>query len=825
MKQKKHSEISNSDLLQKLKENVYNKFGRNVTNHFDCVQLSQLIFDKYNIRLGITTLRRFFGIDMSKSNPSIFTLDGISQFAGYKNWFDFVKKNQTIELKARSQLDYEKLMEFSYNSIKVKNIEYFDNIIINEKLHSLIIDFIHSDSYYMPLVTGPGFGKSTSIAKVIKYCFDHKEFNNYEPLLFNADFINSINSIGFDFLKFLMSLVNCGKQTTKDIHINEQTIIIIDSFDVIAVKNKELFNAIIMIIEHTVMKKNNRIKIILLCRHYTYNLINKKSPYLYEFSFLNDYLKMNKLPAENLDRLTNLEHIFILSKYEQLIQLEKFKSWFGNELYNKMQKFVAAECYNDLLQIPIYFNIFLKYCKANNKIPITDIELIKEYIARIVYTSANVESVDKLFAVFINEFGKNDIETFVPRSKIIQSDIIKPKLYTELLFKDFIEEHKNINKSGKINVWVKIKNEKIYNYILSLSYCSADGKVTILIFDYLQKKVKHLYRLINIQRNLLKFAFINGQYDVIFNFKKILKNNFINYKRMSYSSEFYKLLLVIVHCVRFDYKAQRLLTAQFAKDADWQNWFFASLIDYDFFVDFSWSNYKLLLNESSPAMIFLANTMHLHKCILTKDFEQAEEIIKLNDSVNIDFEKFHPHNVGRWLSFKFLYMYISKSGDLNDILELVENYADMYKKSENYGHLVASLYVPFLMVFNNCSMHSLVMQYRQKVKGTHFDDYEAYSVSDYEIVPLLLADAYYGIGEYKKALNSYEQYTDYEYESLITIYKSSVDIKMLLIEQKYDEALQACKYLQLKAKIFKFDCLTDILESKHNQIADLISKE
>lgn len=798
MKQKKHSEFKNADLLQKLKEIVYAKFGRKIVSHYDCVQISIEIMESFGFRLGITTLRRFFNIDTSSSHPSNFTLNCMACYAGFKSWNEFVAKTQTQDIETQAEFNYINLLELTCNLIKMKDPEFYDLINLNTRLYSIVKNFVKSESAFLPLVAGMGFGKSTSMVKVITKIVDKKELNGYEPYYFDAAFISSINALGFDFLKFIMSLIdyNCDKKIYPN--LNENKLIIIDSFDVFALKNKDLFNTLISIIEHLSIKRIKKTKIIIICRHYTYNLITKKSPNLKLFSYLKN---------DDSDKLFKLE------KYEMILQLKQVKYLYENELFNKMRNFVVSDYYNDFIMIPAYFNIFLKFCRKYKSVPVADIEFIKEYMSKYIYNDSRIEGIQNIIDIFINEFEKNEMETFVPRSTFLNSKLVKLDIYKYMLFNGFLSEYKSINKSGKVSILVKISDERIYNYNLALNFCNEDGKILILIFDYLKKKIKNHYRRINIQKDLLKIAFVNKQYDVILNFKKILKHNQSDLLKYSYSSEFYKLLLIIAHCIRFDDMAQLELLPKFASDADWCHWYFESLIDYDFFLVFAANNYENYLKDiKNDEAMFLSNSMISYKFILENQVEKASTCINRNESIQIDFEKFHPYMVGRWLSFKLLYAFYFDEKLIPEIFSRIEYCALKYMNSSTFCHYVPALFIPCFIFFNHCGMSKLTISYWNLILKNFKNDFEKYPISEYETVPLFLSDAYYEIGDYENSIHYYEQYTDSEYAGLISIYRNVVDFKIMLIKEKYEEAYNECKYLKIKTKILKFDLLSEKLE-------------
>jgi len=62
----------------------------------DFEELSERIFDTTNKRLSVTTLKRIWGRAEWVANPSMATLDILSEFIGYENWRAFVQANKEV---------------------------------------------------------------------------------------------------------------------------------------------------------------------------------------------------------------------------------------------------------------------------------------------------------------------------------------------------------------------------------------------------------------------------------------------------------------------------------------------------------------------------------------------------------------------------------------------------------------------------------------------------------------------------------------------------------------------------------------------------------
>ncbi len=80
-----------------LKREVENFFGKSITQHTDCIALSDDINKKIKPGVSYQTLRRFFGLIQSPSQPSIHTLSSLCRYCGYSDWEEFKSTQQTKE--------------------------------------------------------------------------------------------------------------------------------------------------------------------------------------------------------------------------------------------------------------------------------------------------------------------------------------------------------------------------------------------------------------------------------------------------------------------------------------------------------------------------------------------------------------------------------------------------------------------------------------------------------------------------------------------------------------------------------------------------------
>ena len=75
---------------ERLKEEVELKLGRKIVSRGDCQLLADLIFEEQHKQISYNTFRRFFNVDKTANHqPSIQTLNVLSSFVGFRNYFSF----------------------------------------------------------------------------------------------------------------------------------------------------------------------------------------------------------------------------------------------------------------------------------------------------------------------------------------------------------------------------------------------------------------------------------------------------------------------------------------------------------------------------------------------------------------------------------------------------------------------------------------------------------------------------------------------------------------------------------------------------------------
>ena len=106
----------------KLKEITETKIGFKIKSLKDSKRLSQIIAKENDISISYNTIRRFFGV-VKNVQASNFTLDTLSKFNSFENYYDFLI-NFKLRNKWRQEFEISKII---HNDEDNKLLEYIDS--------------------------------------------------------------------------------------------------------------------------------------------------------------------------------------------------------------------------------------------------------------------------------------------------------------------------------------------------------------------------------------------------------------------------------------------------------------------------------------------------------------------------------------------------------------------------------------------------------------------------------------------------------------------------------------------------------------------------
>lgn len=101
-----------------LKKEIEHKYGRKIVYSQQCESLAEAIYEAIGERLGLTTLKRFFGFTSETAEPRGSTLDILARYCGYEN-FEVMKLNL---LKSDLISDFKKTPDINITELRVGDV-------------------------------------------------------------------------------------------------------------------------------------------------------------------------------------------------------------------------------------------------------------------------------------------------------------------------------------------------------------------------------------------------------------------------------------------------------------------------------------------------------------------------------------------------------------------------------------------------------------------------------------------------------------------------------------------------------------------------------
>ena len=170
--------------LGKLKQQVARTFGKPINTKPDCVALSEQVQQRTKVYLSESTLRRFFGLIVSPSRPSLQTLDTLAQFVGCDNWYVFINQqvpSATLAL-APEPVQWEvirskahRISEISLQRIKEGLGLPYEVTSSRPLVQDLLRQFAGSSQTALCLYAPSGAGKSTLLAHWVEVRQKHSD--------------------------------------------------------------------------------------------------------------------------------------------------------------------------------------------------------------------------------------------------------------------------------------------------------------------------------------------------------------------------------------------------------------------------------------------------------------------------------------------------------------------------------------------------------------------------------------------------------------------------------------------------------------------------
>ena len=132
-----------------LKNRIENRFGKPIRYSKDCETLALSVSKHCDEKISATTMMRLFCLMKSTSKPRLYTLDLISQYAGFESWEAAINNSdlnedchgEQIDRLAINSLHINQIIQIKYSPSKLLKLKYLGSmdfevtIVENSKLH------------------------------------------------------------------------------------------------------------------------------------------------------------------------------------------------------------------------------------------------------------------------------------------------------------------------------------------------------------------------------------------------------------------------------------------------------------------------------------------------------------------------------------------------------------------------------------------------------------------------------------------------------------------------------------------------------------------
>lgn len=435
--------------FENLKQQILNISGFTNLIPANCKTISLLIEEKTRQKISETTLKRVFGFALSKFQPSLFTLDAMSKYCGYRSWSDFCDNQEEVVSKTtatdphKNTLSHNasKITQFTLQALKNKSgIPYYQTI--KRKFMDDHFDIFLNGPYNATIFAAPtGYGKTIALTHWIEEMLASKvtEKNEDIVLFFSMNALMNVFFSGRSLNEWILALLGYApEQDMAQLLESKQRnqgrfFLIIDGLDDYTFKNDQfqlLLNQVLDIF--SLYKSHSWFKLVLTMR--TATLIN--------YSHLLDYdhPEWFKGFVTHEDETTNVP-LFNISEVKRLCV----------KINPNTTHVVDADVVKKI-NYPLYFQFYYKSHKDDFSLKKIDqfflYELIATFILNKIYLGPNsVEKILLINALWEKMDMKN--QTYSIKKLAVESSIKQYKqAYQELMSIGYIRE---FNTSTSLN--------------------------------------------------------------------------------------------------------------------------------------------------------------------------------------------------------------------------------------------------------------------------------------------------------------------------------------------------------------------------------------
>lgn len=800
--------------LKKIIEETFRALGRKVETHKDCEILAENLELRTGKRIGITTLRRVFGLDSAKNMPSKHTLDTLAAFCGFNSWDTFVK-NDTVknEVKALEAIPINKIIdeyigwgaiqekalqlsEYTFQALKKKTAIPYEYAIDREYATRYLINFLNSNKMAMAFIAPGMFGKTVMITKAIE-----KLWLNNTPLFPNdiiwfldGNQLSGFQTQRFDSLDWILSQTGLGNEPDYRNYFKQnpserkgKMILVIDAVDIIAGKPDNLENFFKSLASLIATNDDSPwFKVILTMRNQSW----QKNVALFK-----NYPEIQKLWfgvsfGSEIAKYTNIPY---LSKDEIESFLKNYSGSVPEEAYYEIKNFMVSDDYYYLVSDPYFLQEFVISFIKNGRAPNTDTELLIEFYKKLISGGALGEYKQEILDIILNSKKELMNNRLVPRKKILGNEVNKDyrKAYDELLAFGILKEVRKFNKFGTVTTFVNMSRNYLLHFLLTKKIVEVHNCYDIEKIAEIEILFEDGGYKLAIIKWVVNFLFFMEDYDKIFQMKDFIKNSKLSKK------DKINIISAIGVNIRHNDKALYYLFPKIANDEDWQKMYFEDYITFEKLIKYFPTKFKIFISYSTtPGFLIYGHSLLLIYFLFDMNKKEINGRLKIIDSLIEQHPDVEPIYKAYAYAAKILQRFF-----VEDRLDenLFESLTALIKKigfsgQPEYKQLLIYIFYLSLAVF--FKKRELIKRLLITVNTSLHNFLAHLEMAEYSIFNLVVAEANLVCKKYDEVKILLDNYSMHFNQEL----KSDLDAYYYFILSKYNEEIgkkeQSERYLK-----------------------------
>lgn len=514
-------------MLSLLKEGVEKEFGRKVLYAKDCSALSGCIRDKVNEVVSPATLRRFFGLMATNSNPSRYTLNVLAKYVGLHDWESFCQKNSAHELACggTSKL-WDIVIQNSAHCSRgtISKVRARSGISLDLAVDRGFIDermgsFLNSECGATAIVAPGGYGKTTLLAKwylaQVQKNHNPKDAIFFIPAQIFEQYASSEVFIESWFLRFIG--LKSDSNFLNDNFIlpspkgENRLIVVIDALDEIALngtKRTKIFTAIVELVER--FTGNGRLKFVVSARSQCWKQFVQIVPDCGRWYFVqkeNFSSEMANIPPLFADEIQRVLDAVVNARYKKRLLV-----------YDLPRDIV------DIIGYPYFLQLFVQLYTPENVLLLSNqVNILVEFLKKQVSFSKNADEKDDILNLVIerSNYGeklllKNDIKRVYPIHLKLSGNYYSA--YEDLVSYGILQEEVSVDSIGGYTKYVNVPNQLLLSVLVARYIIKEFGGINSKLWAWAEHRLNGNELQSLVLENIFKYACKDRLVDALKNF-------------------------------------------------------------------------------------------------------------------------------------------------------------------------------------------------------------------------------------------------------------------------------------------------------------------